>query len=113
MSNNGRCVAKFINLFKYLDLKIKDSYKRNVCWQVESHVSIIPQDILLPAFPEAPENVSAFWWITIALFNMLAVFPSFKLITESEREIVVIPVLVVDTILPRSPTCLVVEVGAP
>ena len=99
-----------INLFK---LKITESHNRNVCWHVESHDSIIPQDILLPAFPESPENVSAFWWITIALFNMLAVFPSFKLITESEREIVVIPVLVVDTILPRSPTCLVLEVGAP
>ena len=106
-------MAKLINLFKCLDLKIKGPYKRNVCWQVESHASIIPQDIRLPAFPEAPLNVSAFWWITIALFNMLAVFPSFKLITESEREIVVIPVLVVDTILPRSPTCLVLEVGAP
>ena len=44
---------------------------------------------------------------------MLAGLPSCKLITESVREMVVIPVEFVETILPRSPTCLVDDVGLP
>jgi len=72
----------------------------------------MPHDILSPEL-DASVKVSAFACITTALFNMLAIFPSFKLITESVRDTVVIPLVVVETMLPRSPTCLVLDVGAP
>ena len=83
-----------------------------VCWQVESQVSMIPQACRTPA--DAVETPSsAFACTTIARPKMFAAFPSRKLIIESVIDMVVMPVELVETMLPRSPTCLVDEVGNP
>ena len=74
---------------------------------------MIPHDIFVPAFPVGCVNASAFRCITILRPKMLATFPFCKLIIESVIDIVVMPVEVVEAILPRSPTCLVDEVGLP
>ena len=74
---------------------------------------MIPHECLAPAAPVGCEKSSGSAWITIARFKMFAIFPVCKLMTESVKAMVVTPVEVVDTMLPRSPTCLVVEVGIP
>ena len=75
--------------------------------------SIIPHECLAPAAPVGCEKSSACAWITIVRFKIFAMFPVCKLMAESVKAIVVTPVEVVETMLPRSPTCLVVEVGIP
>ena len=74
---------------------------------------MISHECLAPAAPVGCQKSSGSAWITIARFKMFAIFPVCKLMTESVKAMDVTPVEVAETVLPRSPTCLVVEVGIP
>ena len=74
---------------------------------------MIPHECLAPAAPVGCEKSSGSAWITIARLKIFAMLPGCKLMTESVKAIVVTPVEVVETMLPRSPTCLLVEFGIP